>query len=450
MKRAAHFNHLASLMPELIQRLSWDRSAIEHQQLSAWRDMLRHVRRHSPWHAERTRHLDPETATLADLASVPPMTKQDLMENWDRIVTVPGATLEGAKEILRESSDQTYLWGDNVLLASGGTGGQPGLFLYDWNAMALNWGSMSRSMVMTVVERAGSPRMLRQAVIAAEKSAHGSYVMSTIFGNPDNPPLRLSSWRTLDEIFEPLNAFQPQLISCYPTHIPGLAAATRAGRLGISPVVMHFGSEHLSEANRRLALETWPESVVFTNWGTSEGGATFPCPLGGFHVSEDLVVLEPIDGAGDPVPIDGRSESVYLTNLFNKALPIIRYHIDDIFEMAGTSCGCGSRYQKVDQVLGRGFEKFVYGDVAVHPLAIELGVIEQSNVLEYQIRQTVDGVQILYRSEGELDLERMNRKVRSAFESYGLREMTIDLTKVDCLARTSAGKMRRFVPLASQ
>ena len=44
------------------------------------------------------------------------------------------------------------------------------------------------------------------------------------------------------------------------------------------------------------------------------------------------MIIEPVDSraAGRT---GQRSAGIYFTNLFNKALPIIRYYIDDIFEM---------------------------------------------------------------------------------------------------------------------
>src|SRR6267142_1373926 len=62
------------------------------EQLHALRDMrlralLRAAKEGSPWHAERLRSIDPDAARPPDLASVPTMTKADLMAHWDDIVT---------------------------------------------------------------------------------------------------------------------------------------------------------------------------------------------------------------------------------------------------------------------------------------------------------------------------------------------------------------------------
>ena len=451
-QRAAHYAHLASLMPELVGRLSWSRAQIDAYRTQSFRDLLGHIKAHSPWHARRVAHLDPATATLADLARIQTMTKNDLMENWDEIVTIPGATLREAEEALRNMTDQFYIWGDNVLFASGGTGGRPGLFLYDWTGLATNWGGMGRGMTKYLVSLAirGSapPQQLRTAAVGAEMSAHGSYVVARIFSNPQNPTHRLSGWRFVDDLIPQLNEIQPQIFSCYPNLIPGLAAAAQARDLKIQPQVIYFGGEQLTDANLQLARRTWPEAEILTCWGTSEGGGTFPCPCGdGFHVSEDLVVIEPVDSNGAPVAPGQRSAGIYFTNLYNKTLPIIRTFIDDVFEMDDKPCACGSAYQKVRQVHGRAFDAFRYGKIAVHPVTLELPVLEQPCIIEYQIRQTPRGVHLAYHSTGDVDTERLTSKLRQALASFGLQEPEVTIEKIARLERTSAGKLKRFVPL---
>lgn len=452
-KRAAHHAFLNSLMPELVGRLSWSRAQIEAYQTHAFRDLLRHVQAHSPWHAGRVAHLDPSTATLADLVRLPTMNKSDLMENWDKIVTIPGASRREAEDALRNMTDQFYIWGDNVLFASGGTGGQPGLFVYDWSALAENWGGMFRGVSKSLASLAqrgfGDLQRLRVAAIGAEMSAHGSFVVARIFSNPLNPTHRLSGWRSVDELVPKLNAVQPQLFSCYPSLIPALAAAAKAQELKIEPLIVAFGGEHLSDDNRQLARQTWPQAEVLTCWGTSEGGGTFPCPSGdGFHVGEDQVIIEPVDSAGAPVAPGQRSSGIYFTNLYNKALPIIRYFIDDVFEMDDRPCVCGSSYQKVRQVHGRNFDSFQYGTISVHPVTLQLAVLEQPDILEYQIRQTPRGAHLAYRSKGEADNARLSSKMREALLSFGLQEPEVTVEKVALLERTAAGKLKRFVPLA--
>jgi phenylacetate-coenzyme A ligase PaaK-like adenylate-forming protein len=165
-------------------------------------------------------------------------------------------------------------------------------------------------------------------------------------------------------------------------------------------------------------------------------------------VSEDQVIIEPVDNGGAPIAPGQRSTGVYFTNLYNKAQPIIRYYIDDIFEMADGPCACGCAFRKVRQVHGRNFEKFRYGSITVHPVTLQLAVLEQPRILEYQIRQTQRGAHLAFYSKEPVDVDRLSSKMHEALRSYGIQEPIVTIENVALLERTAAGKLKRFVPLA--
>jgi len=449
-KRAAHYAYLMTVMPELARRMAWSRAEIEAFQLKTLREMLAYAKAHSPWHRPHLEGIDCETATLADLAKLPVMTKADLMEHWDEIVTIPGATRAEAEQAMRDMKDQFYIWGDHVLMSSGGSSGRPGLFVYDWEGVAANWGGMARSLGKYLLARNpdGTVAPMRTVAIGAEMSLHGSFVVARIFSNPKNETYMLSGWRHVEELIPRLNELQPAVVSCYPHLVPALAAAAQSGALTIAPKVMAFGGEPFPDENRALARKTWPQTAIVTCWGTSEGGGTFPCPNGdGFHVCEDQVIIQPVDENGEPVAPGTHSSAIYFTNIYNKALPILRYYIDDVFEMDPNPCSCGCAFQKVRQVHGRDFEKFHYGKTIVHPITLQLAVLEQPQILEYQFRQTENGVHLLYRASGPVDEARLLTKMAETLASYSLKGMTVSVEAVDKVERTKAGKLRKFVSL---
>lgn len=451
-QRAEHYALFCEVLPELVQRLTWSRAEIEAFQGAKLRQLLAHAVQHAPWHAQRLKHLDPATVTLADLAKITPMTKHDLMQHWDDIVTVPGATRAEAEAALRGMRDQFYIWDGHVLFTSGGTGGQPGIFLYDRLELAVNWGGTSRSITSYVntLPLKGNPHPHGVTIVAigAETSGHGSFVCGRIFANPLNSVYLLSGWRSAEELVPKLNAIKPHMITCYPNLLAPLANAARAGTLDIAPQAIACGGEHFPDRDRILAQETWPDTQILNYWGTSEGGGTFPCPCGdGFHVSEDLVIIEPVDADGRPVGPGERSAGIYFTNLYNLSMPIIRYYIDDVFEMADGPCACGSHFKKVRQVHGRAFERFHYGPIAVHPVTLQLAVLEQPQILEYQFRQTPNGAELLFRSNDPVDTARLTAKMKDALESFGLHDPDVSAERVEELERSQAGKLKRFVPL---
>jgi len=450
-RRAAHLAHFYTLIPEMLSHIGWTREEIDAHQTKALREMIAHAKTHSPWYAARLTHIDADTATLEDLERVPVMTKHDLMEHWDEIVTVPGASRAEAEKAIGAMTDQFYIWGDHVLLSSGGTGGRPGLFVYDFDSLARMWSGMSRgffaSLMPLAMEGVAIPNGVRMATVGGETSGHGSFVLSRVFSNPANPTTNLSGWRTMPDNYAKLNEAQPHFIFTYPSVVAELCEAQANGKLNISPRILYFGGEQLPQAFYDLAKATWPKADILTCWGTSEGGGTFPCRHGGYHICEDLVIIEPVDGAGLPVQPGQLSEGIYFTNLYNKAMPIIRYAIDDIFEMAEEPCPCGSAHTKVRHVHGRWVDTFSYEEIDVLPVTLELAVLEQPNILEYQIQQTKRGAHFLYHSNVGIDEARLIAKMRAAFLDFGLKEPEVTTEKVPGFERSKAGKLKHFLPL---
>ena|SRR5215217_2355895 len=81
------------LMTEHVQRLRWPAERLAAERRDRLRDLLRVARASSPWHRERLAGVGPDGFEEADLAGLPPMTKDDLMANWDQVVTDRRLTL---------------------------------------------------------------------------------------------------------------------------------------------------------------------------------------------------------------------------------------------------------------------------------------------------------------------------------------------------------------------
>jgi phenylacetate-CoA ligase len=79
---------------------------------------------------------------------------------------------------------------------------------------------------------------------------------------------------------------------------------------------------------RRALTEAFCAPVA-NMYGTSEAG---PIGVGcfrrpGIHLCDDLVIVEPVDLDGRPVPPGVRSDKLYVTALVNPTLPLIRFEL---------------------------------------------------------------------------------------------------------------------------
>jgi phenylacetate-coenzyme A ligase PaaK-like adenylate-forming protein len=106
----------------------------------------------------------------------------------------------------------------------------------------------------------------------------------------------------------------------------------------------------------------------------------------GLHLSDDLLILEPIDAEGRPVQPGTPSARVLVTNLYNPTpLPMIRYEIGDEVMLIDEPCACGSAHRRVDDIGGRQADTFVYpGPVRVHPVVFVTRLDRERHIIEYR------------------------------------------------------------------
>jgi phenylacetate-CoA ligase len=124
--RQRHLADLAALLPEHVQRLRWPAERIRQERRDRLRELLRVATASSPWHRDRLAGVDPDTLEEADLAGLPPMTKDDLMANWDGVVTDRRLTLDLVEGHLAGLESDAYLFDRFHAVASGGTSGRRG------------------------------------------------------------------------------------------------------------------------------------------------------------------------------------------------------------------------------------------------------------------------------------------------------------------------------------
>lgn len=127
--RLKHLEQFGELVPELLSHLDWSRERIEQEQTERLRRLVQVACDGYSWHRDRLGHLHAATLSVADLATLPPMTKDDLMSHWDAIVTDPRLTLDLAERHLRTITGDAYLLDTYHVVASGGSSGRRGVFV---------------------------------------------------------------------------------------------------------------------------------------------------------------------------------------------------------------------------------------------------------------------------------------------------------------------------------
>lgn len=444
--RRAHLDAVQASLEDHITRLDWSRQQIESYQNYRLRSLLGYAKERSPFHARRLRALDASRARVADLASLPVMTKQEAQQQWDDIVTADLDRAE-AERLLAEQQWFSYTESDHQIFSSGGSSGVRGVNGWDWqfyvSAACLAW------RVQTRAERRGqrNSSVTRLAVLEAGVPPHAS---TPLFDIPTAPGMRtvvIAAGAPFDEVLASVAAAQPTHLVGYPSVIGRLARATLAADLRIAPVRVSTNSEPLLNEDRQAMTEAWG-APIHNLWGSTEIGVqAVGCGHGeGLHVCEDEVILERVDDEGVPVGPDQLAARTLATGLANRTFPFIRYDLgDQVIPLPG-DCECGSAFARVADVGGRRDDDFRYGATTLSASVFRHVLGTDPSVSEYQVTQTATGADVVV--VGTPDVEALTHALHAALHRYGLHENTIQVTIAESLSRQKAsGKLRRFIPL---
>jgi phenylacetate-CoA ligase len=444
--RARMAGAIGGQMPGHIGRLGWNAGQLAVFQRDRLRELLARAIECSPFHAARLRGIDPWRLELADLPRLPVMTKAQMMDDFDAVVTDRRLRRDLVERHLAgTAAEPSLLLGEHVCLVSGGSSGLRGVFVQTVGEYAeFVCAVMRRPMAAAMTSAGPPPEGLVIGVVGAGSPIHSSG-MGTATATA--PPVRMipapASLPTA-EIVRRLNAAQPPALMAYAAKLAELAREQREGRLRLTLTSVTSMSEAISPAERVAIGDAFgvPVTDLFVSTeglvGRSEPGR----PVLTF--ASDTCIAECVDDEDRPVPDGAASSKVLVTNLHNLTQPLIRYELSDRFTPAGLSAG-GFLRASVD---GRSDDLFRYDQASVHPFVIGAALLHVPAVREFQVRQTEHGADINVVIDGALDVAAATDAVEESLRQAGLPGPHVTIRRVQTLDRDPlAGKARRFIPL---
>jgi phenylacetate-coenzyme A ligase PaaK-like adenylate-forming protein len=444
--RAVHLNAVQAALVDHTARLDWTPEQIERYREHQLRALLSFARERSPFHARRLRALNLSSVTVADLASVPAMTKADTQNSWDDIVTDRRLNRDRAERILAEQEWYSYTPDGYQVFSSGGSSGVRGVYVWSWqfyvSAACLAWRSQARA-----ERRETQPGPTRMAVLEAGAPPHASTPLFDVPTVTGMETVVIPAGDPFDEVLAGVAAARPTHLVGYPSVIGRLAHAVLAGELDCHPVRVSTNSEPLLDEDRQAIADAW-QAPVHNLWGSTEIGVqAVGCGIGdGLHICEDEVVLERVDENGAPVGPDQPAARTLATGLANRTFPFIRYDLGDEVKLLSGPCECGSAFARVADIGGRRDDDFRYGSITVPAITFRHVLGTDPHVSEYQVMQTTRGAEIL--TVGRPDIDNLATSVAAALQRCGLPNPSVKIRPVERIPRNRAsGKLQRFIAL---
>lgn len=314
-----------------------DAAGLEALQLRRFRALVRHAGTHSPYYRDIIRDAGIDI-TLCTPGDFPVLTKAQLMERFDDIVTDRRITLRAVNDFLQRSTDPAERFlGDYRVVHTSGSSGQVGCFVFS----GADWG---RGLSLGGRHRA-PPRLFKRLRTAFFGATGGHFAGVSVAASGRQGLNRLffdvrtfEINRPLSETVSELNRFQPDLLVGYTTALKMLAQTQRDGTLKIAPTSIEATGE------------------VVTDHDRSELKATFGCDVVNVYgCTEHMVMATATGDAGlllheDALICEVHDDHTLVTNLFNETLPLIRYRMGDVLRPRPQKQGA---YRTLETVVGR-------------------------------------------------------------------------------------------------
>ena len=265
-----------------------------------------------------------------------------------------------------------------------------------------------------------------------------------------DPLLKLrvfSLFADTDALLEELRNFKPRNIYGYPSHLMTLANAISSGADPIPGVERIFtASEYLKSGSRQF-IEQHFSAPIFDHYGSTEfKEIAWQCPAsngsGGYHIHNDEVICEIIDSDGSPAP-NGSSGEIVVTDLRNKAMPLLRYRMNDHGLMSWERCSCGYEGPTLLPLGGRSSDYIILPSLQqISPYLITTNIEHIDGLIQYQIDQnSITGIVARTVWESPPNAAQLNQ-VHHAIDDILDGSMSISIEVCDAISVEENGKLK--------
>jgi phenylacetate-CoA ligase len=239
------------------------------------------------------------------------------------------------------------------------------------------------------------------------------------------------------------NEFQPKIIQGYTSAVDIFAKYILKYKIKVfAPKAILVSSETLFDIQRKNIEKAFNSKVYNGYSGTENVALITECEKGRLHINPECSIVEfkKIMGTENKYEIIG-------TNLYNFAMPLLRYRTGDILTLTNeTKCPCGRNFPLIKSIEGRTDDMLMtpegnYIGSTSMSMAIEL----VNNIQEVQIIQnkmdeiTVNVVKLENFNKYDLNLLKDRLKERLG------KKVSIKVVFVNQIKRTRAGKFKFII-----
>jgi phenylacetate-CoA ligase len=427
----SNFARISFNLLRAMGRLRWDGRKLRIYQDKRLREIVRYAYNNVFFYRNvfKTAKVFPsDIRSLDDIGKLPIIRKTDMRKRPDS-----------------ELISQEFAIHDLKMLRTGGSTGEP--FSIYISKKEDDW---RKAIYMRANITCGQkPRDRWVAILDAERAADVSSIQHSMGIFAQNVVPVVWSRKTQMETVERL---KPDILDGFSGALWLLAKEAEFRNVRCIRPRIIFGTGELISKSSRGYLEEQFGAPYYDQFGCTEiDRSAWQCSeRAGYHMDVDSVLIQFVDDDGQEVGPGERGEIVY-TSLFNHAMPLIRYGVQDVGIPINDICPCGVKLPLMKVVEGRSNSFLVFpGDRIVSPMSF----IETMKAFCY-IKE-IDQYRVLQKREDLLEI--LIKKTNDAVDEQSLRDKLLTniiegLAKVESIDLSEVEFNIRFVddlPLAGR
>lgn len=242
-----------------------------------------------------------------------------------------------------------------------------------------------------------------------------------------------------------IRRFRPSGIYGTPSWLAEIVQAARRRRIALPPARTVWTSAEVLTAAARQEIERGFGAPVRDVYGSTEfKEVAVECEHGRRHINFETSFVEVIPDE------NGSVGSIVITNLVNRAMPLIRYRIGDLGAVGSGDCPCGRAAPWIDGIAGREVDLIeIAGGRRISPYAFSVLIETDAAIARYRlIQRSATQIEVQYAlrpGAAAADTERLGNALRSVVDG----KLAFSFSCVDRMDRTPAGKHRILIRSAS-
>ncbi len=245
------------------------------------------------------------------------------------------------------------------------------------------------------------------------------------------------------EIYQLLKAWGPKLIYCQPANIATLVLHFQEHRLRPFAVPIVYTTGEIIYPQYRKAIESFFGSKIIDYYGNRENTvAAVQMSDGHKYIQSEYCYLEFVNSAGEETT--GEPAEIVATSLVNYALPLIRYHTDDVGISRGYPANAVANYPVMEIVGGRGKDLILTQRGLIYPqIEIAAGGEKFERVRVEQ--KSLEHLHVTYVPTREFRAPDDETFLVRVYQDYFGSEFRITIERVDDIPLGESGKNKLYV-----